>query len=309
MNYKVSTFKFSIENGKGEEEFLANLPTNIDFQQLCDEFCIDILSNTKKFSENGKNKSLTLREPHRINNNERYICGKFDAGSTGDPVDINDPETNETNYSVSPIELQARIHNFYFSIPKNKRFGFLILQRKSIHSIKKCIEDCFNSFLVRKGFVGESKLKFKLTPAPNFKLMNRMMEQGELKEVNLQRKIIGNNFTEIFEESGSSNFGSTTIQLKFEKNAVKEVFKQVLSTIYVKNYTGDDQIEIEGNLFDEVAFTFYLDKITKTFYVKDKAKIRSEIDISSMVDIQEFIGEIPMDQYIEISKRLILEIS
>ena len=54
MNYKVSTFKFSILNKNGEKYFLANLPGNIDFQELFEDFCQDILSETRKFNENGK---------------------------------------------------------------------------------------------------------------------------------------------------------------------------------------------------------------------------------------------------------------
>lgn len=308
MNYKVSTFKFFVSNRSGEKHFLANLPGNIDFQNLFEEFCEDIFSNIKNFNEKGKDKSLTLKEPHKINKEKRCVYGRFDAGTTGDPVDINDPETNQTNYSVSSDELQARILNFYAQIPKNKQEGFIILQRKSTHSIQKSFEDCFNNFLVRKGFEGESKIKFKLAPAPNFKLMGRMMNNGDLKEVNLHRNLIPNSFSELFEDSSNSNLGTTITQLKFNKGAIKDNIKQVLSSIYRKSYTGDEQVEIEGNFYDEVSFTFNLDKVTKTFYVNDKSKIRSEIDITSMIDDIDQ-GEIPLDKFIEISEKLISEIS
>lgn len=309
MNYKVSIFKFSVSNKNGEKHFLANLPGNIDFQDLFEEFCEDIFSNIKNFNEQGKDKSLTLKEPHKINDEKRCVFGRFDAGTTGDPVDINDPETNKTNYSVSSNELQARILNFYAQIPKNKQEGYIILQRKSTHSIKKSFEDCFNNFLVRKGFQGENRIKIKLSHAPNLKLMRRMMEAGELKEINLERNIIPNSFSELFEGGSDSNLGTITTQLKFNKTAIKDNFKQVLYSIYNKSYTGDEQVEIEGNFYDEVSFTFYLDKVTKTFYVKDKSKIRSEIDITSMVDNDSLRGEIPLEKFVEISIKLILEIS
>lgn len=309
MNYKVSTFKFSILNKRGEKHFLANLPGNIDFQNLFDEFCTDIFSNTKKFNENGRDKSLTLREPHKFDKEKRQIFGKFDAGTTGDPVNINDPETNETHYSVSPDELQARILNFYIQIPKNKQEGFIILQRKSTHSIQKSFEDCFNSFLVRKGFEGDNRIRIKLSHAPNSKLMKRMMDVGELKEINLERNVIPNSFSEFFEGASHSNFGTITTQLTFQKPAVKDNFKQVLYNIYDKSYTGDEQVEIEGNFYDEVSFTFYLDKVTKTFFVKDKTKTRSEIDITSLLDSESLRGEIPLDKFVEISIKLIIEIS
>ncbi|QDZ60896.1 hypothetical protein EVD19_10390 [Elizabethkingia meningoseptica] len=66
MNYKVSTYKFSIQNKYGENFPLGNLPGNIDFLNLFNEFCQDIIINTKKFNENGRNKSLTLREPQKL---------------------------------------------------------------------------------------------------------------------------------------------------------------------------------------------------------------------------------------------------
>lgn len=308
MNYKVSTFKFFVSNRNGEKHFLANLPGNLDFQDLFEEFCEDIFSNIKNFNEKGKDKSLTLKEPHKINKEKRAVFGRFDAGTTGDPVDINNPETNETNYSVTADELQARVLNFYAQFPKNKQEGYIVLQRKSTHSIQKSFEDCFNSFLVKKGFEGENKIKFKLTPAPNFKLMERMMSNGDLKEVNLHRNVIPTSFSEFFEDSAISNLGATIIQLKFNKGAIKDNIKQVLFNIYSKSYNGDEQVEIEGNFYDEVSFTFSLDKVTKTFYVNDKSKIRSEIDITSMVDdIDE--GEIPLDDFVKISEKLISEIS
>jgi hypothetical protein len=309
MNYKVSTFKFSILNKNGEKHFLANLPGNIDFQDLFDEFCQEIFSNPKKFNENGKDKSLTLREPHKFDKDNRQIFGKFDAGTTGDPVNINDPQTNETNYSVSSDELQSRILNFYIKVPKNRQEGFIILQRKSTHSIQKSLEDCFNQFLFRKGFVGENRINIKLSHAPNIGLMKRMMDEGELKEINLERNVIPNSFTGLFEGENDSNLGTTTTQLKFNKIAVKDNFKQVLYNIYNRSYTGDEQVEIDGHFYDEVSFTFYLDKVTKTFYVKDKSKIRSEIDITSMVDNESLRGEIPLEKFVEISIKLIIDIS
>jgi len=304
MNYKVSTFKFSILNKNGEKYFLANLPGNIDFQELFEDFCQDILSKTRKFNENGKDKSLTLREPHKVDKDQRCIFGKFDAGTTGDPVNINNPETNETNYSVNANEIQARILNFYIQIPKTKQDGFLVLQRKSTHSIKKSLEDNFNIFLIKKGF----DIKFKLNPAPNFKLLEKMMENGELKEINLEKKLVANSFTGLFEDSLISDLGSTITQIKFEKEAIKQPFKEKLKSLYIKNYKDFEQIEIEGNLFDEVSFTFHLNKVTKTFYIKDKSKIRSEIDITSMIE-NDYSGEIPLKQFVEISKKLISEIS
>lgn len=309
MNYKVSTFKFSILNKNGEKHFLTNLPGNIDFQDLFEEFCEDILANTRKFNENGKDKSLTLREPHKTDKSKRCIYGKFDAGTTGDPVNINNPETNKTNYSVSSDELQARILNFYVQIPNNKQEGFFVLQRKSTHSIKKSLEDSFNVFLVKKGFEGENNIKFKLYPAPNFKLMEKMMEKGELKEINLEKKLIPISFTELFKDTPISDLGSTIIQIKFEKGAIKMPFKEILKKLYINNYKDFEQIEIEGNLFDEVSFTYYLNKVTKTFYIKDKSKIRSEIDITSMIDDKDFKGEIPLKEFVEISQKLIAEIS
>jgi hypothetical protein len=308
MNYKVSTFKFFVSNRNGEKHFLANLPGNLDFQDLFEEFCKDIFSNTKRFNENGKDKSFTLRSPHKINKEKRCVFGRFGAGTTGDPVDINDPETNQTNYSVNSLELQDRVLNFYAQIPKNKQEGYIVLQRKSTHSIQKSLEDCFNSFLLKKGFEGENKIRFKLVSAPNFKLMEKMMNNGDLKEVNLHRNLIPTSFSELFEDSSNSSLGTTITQLKFNKGAVKANIKKVLSDIYRKSYTGDDQIEIDGNFYDEVTFTFYLDKVTKTFYVNDKSKIRSEIDITSMVDNIDQ-GEIPLDKFVEISEKLISEIS
>lgn len=308
MNYKVSTFKFFVSNKNGEKHFLASLPGNLDFQDLFEEFCKDIFLHTKRFNENGKDKSFTLRNPHKINKEKRCVFGRFGAGTTGDPVDINDPETNQTNYSVNSLELQDRVLNFYALIPKNKQEGYIVLQRKSTHSIQKSLEDCFNSFLLKKGFEGENKIRFKLASAPNFKLMEKMMNNGDLKEVNLYRNLIPTSFSELFEDSSSSSLGTTITQLKFNKGAVKANIKKVLSDIYRKSYTGDEQIEIDGNFYDEVTFTFYLDKVTKTFYVNDKSKIRSEIDITSMVDdIDE--GEIPLDKFVEISEKLISEIS
>jgi hypothetical protein len=139
--------------------------------------------------------------------------------------------------------------------------------------------------------------------------MKKMMEQGELKEINLEKKLIPSSFTELFEDTLISDLGSTIIQIKFEKRAIKEPFKEMLKKLYIKNYKDFEQIEIEGNLFHEVSFTYYLNKVTKTFYIKDKSKIRSEIDITSMIDDKNFKGEIPLKEFVEIYLKLIAEIS
>ncbi|QDZ60895.1 hypothetical protein EVD19_10385 [Elizabethkingia meningoseptica] len=222
-------------------------------------------------------------------------------------MNINNPETNETNYSVTSDELQARILNFYIQIPKGNDEGYLILQRKSTHSIKKGFEDCFNNFLIKKGFVGESKIKIKLFPAPNFKLMERMMEYGDLKEINLIKHSVATSFQDYFDGMGSLG-GVSIQQMKFDKKIAIASYKPVLYRLYRDKYKDNEQIEINGNMYDEVTFTLYLDKTTKTFYVKDKSKIRSEIDITSMVD-DNLYGEIPLNEFIGIAKKLIAEIS
>ncbi|EOR28630.1 hypothetical protein L100_15455 [Elizabethkingia meningoseptica ATCC 13253 = NBRC 12535] len=133
------------------------------------------------------------------------------------------------------------------------------------------------------------------------------MEYGDLKEINLIKHSVATSFQDYFDGMGSLG-GVSIQQMKFDKKIAIASYKPVLYRLYRDKYKDNEQIEINGNMYDEVTFTLYLDKTTKTFYVKDKSKIRSEIDITSMVD-DNLYGEIPLNEFIGIAKKLIAEIS
>lgn len=170
--------------------------------------------------------------------------------------------------------------------------------------MKNILENSFNDFLNMKGFLD---YKISLEYASDYNLLNRLIELGELKEI----KLITNNVLSSFQEQlegveGINNSGVFEQILKFNKTSRVENFKHPLLNLYRTNYKDYEQVQILNNLYDEVSFVIMLNGLSKTFYVKNKSKIRSDIDVTELIEFTD--GEPTVDSLLKTSWNLIQSI-
>lgn len=306
MKVKLITYRISITNKVNEKQILNYFNGQEDLLSIVNEFCSYIHENIRNYTDNiGNRRTFTLEGLQKVEDSSRIIHGKFDFAYTGDKLKIKESDTNQLIYNVREKDLQSRSFFFFAHIPKNKKNAYLVIQKKANHGVKNVLEHSFNEFLRMKGFVD---YHVTLESAPDASMINRMMEYGDLKEIKLAKNSIYSTFDEQFQNAETMvNNGVSEIVTKFNKNSRTENYKSDLLRLYQTDFMDYQQVNICNNLFDEVSFVMSLNGLNKTFYVKDKTKIRSDIDVTEHLIFEN--GEPTVESLIDVSIKLIQNLS
>jgi hypothetical protein len=305
MKVKLITYRISLTNKVNEKQTLSHFNGQEDLLNTINEFCNYIHKNIKSYTDNvGNRRTFTIDGLQKIEDSKRVIHGFFDSALTGDKMKIKDNDTNSLIYDVKNRDLQSRNFFFFIYVPKNSKYAFLVVQKKSNHGVKNVLENSFNDFLNLKGFIDFRAI---LEYAPDYNLLNRLIEFGELKEVKLITNKIFSSFDEQFENiEGVENSGTFEETFKFNKTSRSEKFKRQLFNLYKTTFKDYEQINVSNKFYDEVSFLITLNGLSKTFYVKNKAKIRSDADVTDHLDFID--GEPTKNSLLNVSWKLIMTV-
>jgi len=289
MKYIYISYRIALTNKKKEEQILSNFNSGLDFLSLTKEFLDYTHKKVRSYNDSrGNQRTFTLASKAKVNLIERVIHGDFDSAFTGDgSLNIKENETNRLKYDVSKLDLQSRHFLFLFYIPKGSKYAYLILQKKNNYAVKTVLLNAFNEFLNMKGFLDYS---VSITPSSNFKNLIESLELGEIKGVK---------FTTI--SSGALNLVKTDRPLNsFFKNEVSKtevkplknedisLQRSILLSLFSNKYEFDDLIFIPGYAqgLNEISFLVNYEGISKTYYIKNKSKIKSNINVSNKLSFE-----------------------
>jgi hypothetical protein len=294
----LSIHRFTLLNKAKEQQVLSFYNEEEDLLDTMNDFCSHIYKNIREYTDNqGKYRTFTLSVKQNQNADNRTISGFFDSAYTGEKGKIKDRQTNKLKYDISKKDLFSKDFFFLIHVPKNSKFGFLIVQRKENHGIKSVFENAFNSFMRAKG-VSNYFLELKQAPARYF-IIN-YLNNGNLKEFRL------------IENEKKSNDIIDGIDLGREERIFKfnssfndsQNLKEVLIKLFDTYFSPDEKIPfLNKGEFDEIVFVLGHLGSSKTFYVRNQDKIRSNVDVTSLVKYED--GEPTVDSLIKISLELI----
>ena len=294
----LSVYRLSLENKTKETQVLSRFNGESDFFQIVNEFCNYTFQKIHNYIDNsGRQRSFSLARPPMVNVEERYIVGVFEPGFTGERFKIKDGITNSLKFNVQKRDLQSRELFTLIYVPKNSNYAYLCIQKRENFSIKTVIESTLNLFLNESGYLD---FRLNIENAPDYNYLKRMIYQGDLKEIRLINEK-GLVFDEDLYMDALRNVRVDRDEhvLKIGKSSSPTIIKNELARVFYKNYLESEKIYFLGNNqgYDEVSFVLSLDNITKTFYVKDKSRIRSNMDITKLVETEN--GEIIMNSVVE----------
>lgn len=280
-----NTYRISLANKAKEEQTLSLFNNETDLINVINEFLNHILENIFSYSDNqGKKRTFTLASLPTVSQENRTISGYFDSAFSGERLKIKEEITNELNYSVNKRELQSRDFFYLIYIPKNSKYGYVVIQKKTNHGVKTVFLNQLNQFLKKKGYMD---YHIDLSPASSYNYLMRMFREGELREIKLIKNEIGNSSTEQLGNTLTTLYsGKSEKVIKLDKNQNTEFLKQTLSSLFHENIDLDSKVNISGiqEEFDEVSFRILLNGATKTFYVKNRHKIRSNVDVTNEIE-------------------------
>jgi hypothetical protein len=274
----LNIYRFELLNKVKEQQVLSFYNEEEDFLNTMDDFLSSLLKNVRNYMDTqGKYRTFTLGSLQKKDEGKRIKSGYFDSAYTGEKAKIKDRRTNDIKFSLDQKDLFSKDFFFLIYVPKGFKYGFLIVQRKENHGVKTIFESAFNTFMRDKGVSNYSLL---LKQAPPRYFIQNFLEKGRLKEF----KLVENDFHEEFSEK-KFDFGREERIFKVNKSRESHILKEVLLELYNSFDEEAEKIHfLDKGKFDEISFVLEYKGTTKTFYIRNKEKIRSNIDVSNQVD-------------------------
>lgn len=288
MKINFTIYRFSLLNKAKEQQVLSFYNEEEDLLETMNDFCAYLHKNIKGYIDNqGKYRTFTLSTKQSKNIERRIISGFFDSAYTGERGKVKYGKSNKLKCDIQKKDLISKDFFYLIHVPEKSKYGFLIVQKKENHGVKSIFENEFNSFMRMKGV---SNYFLELRQAPPRYFLKNFLQNGKLKEY----KLISNN-----------ELGREENIFKLNKNEiVKTQIKEILINLFNSNLSIDDKIAFSyKGEYDEISFVLELNGSTKTFYVKNKEKIRSNIDVTDLVEFE--MGEPTIQSLIEISLGII----
>ena len=288
MKINFTIYRFSLLNKAKEQQVLSFYNEEEDLLETMNDFCAYLHKNIKGYIDNqGKYRTFTLSNKQSKNIERRIISGYFDSAYTGERGKVKYGKSNKLKCDIQKKDLISKDFFYLIHVPEKSKYGFLIVQKKENHGVKSIFENEFNSFMRMKGV---SNYFLELRQAPPRYFLKNFLQNGKLKEY----KLISNN-----------ELGREENIFKLNKNEiVKTKIKEILINLFNSNLSIDDKIAFSyKGEYDEISFVLELNGSTKTFYIKNKEKIRSNIDVTDLVEFE--MGEPTIQSLIEISLGII----
>jgi hypothetical protein len=285
----LSVYRFSLLNKVKEQQVLSFYNEEEDLLDTMDDFCGYIHNNIRDYIDNqGKYRTFTLSDRQKKDIEKRIISGHFDSAYTGENGKVKDRNTNSLKYNINEKDLFSKDFFYLIYVPKNSKLGFLIVQKKENHGVKSIFENAFNSFMRMKGI---ANFILEIRQAPPRYFIQNYLEFGKLKEF----RLIENDLA----------LGREERIFKLDKNISEaQNLKKTLIDLFMTISESDDKITfLNKGDYDEITFVLGINGSSKTFYIKNQEKIRSNIDVSNLVEYIE--GEPTFESLIRISLDII----
>jgi hypothetical protein len=285
----LSIYRFKLLNKAKQQQVLSFYNEEEDLLDTMDDFCSYIHKNIRDYIDNqGKYRTFTLSNRQKKDSNKRIISGHFDSAYTGEKGKVKDRNTNGLKYNINEKDLFSKDFFYLIHVPKNSKFGFLIVQKKENHGVKSIFENAFNNFMRLKGI---SNYVLELRQAPPRYFIQNYLEFGKLKEF----RLIEND----------SKLGREERIFKLDRNlSERQNLKKTLTDLFNSMSQSKDKISfLNKGEYDEIVFVLEMNGSSKTFYIKNQDKIRSNVNVSNLVDYED--GEPTIESLTKVSLELI----
>ncbi len=283
----LSTYKIRIKNRRLDGHAMMGLFNGKDdILPLINSFLLDIYTNPVQVgNEEEKNTflNLTLKEPPTLLESERIIYGYFDAGISGQEINVKHRYTKKQVFNGDRDNHGLYRHIFfYIKLPFKSDSGYLILQRRSRFGIKSAFTHLLKKWIRQKGY---QDTFININSVLSGSLFDRMLQNGNLKKINFIVNYIPNDVTDYYANNENPNLvgGSmtTTIQAKHGLPSGWVNFAR-------KQYWREDRktlVEFEGEEkeYEEIQFEIESNGRTKTFYANKKDRTVPDLDVTADV--------------------------
>lgn len=298
----LNIYRFELLNKAKEQQVLSFYNEQEDLLDTMDDFCGYIHRNIKNYTDiQGKHRTFSLANIQEKDSDKRIITGYIDSAYTGEKGKVKYGNSNQIKCDIEKCDLNSKDFFYLIHVPKKSKFGFLIFQKKENHGVKQVFENTFNGFMKSKGV---SNYYLELKQAPPRYFIRNFLEHGKLKEFRLIDGSFGDDA-----DSKSISFGKEERIFKQKGNSSDgKGLKEILVTLFNSFASSSERIPfLDKGEFDEIVFVLGINGSSKTFYIRNQEKIRSNVDVSSLIEYND--GEPTFESLIKISLEIIKQAS
>lgn len=284
----LSTYILKVIDNEKNEQILSHFNGTDDFLQIFENYLNDLLTNIRNESDLGNTTTLhlTLEAPPLVDTAQRRIYGYFSSGVSGDEYQIRDLETQDSLLNVERDHAAFRNLFFYCQMPIGARTGALILQRKSKYGIKTIFQRTIRRYLSEQGY---QAYKIQVNNLLHGRVYRRMIEDGNLKRVDLIKRRIPSTIEEYYDNNEQVDQISGTLKTTMISSgpSLPLAYRNLVDRLF--RNPNFERIEIEGveDEFDEIEFELELNGKKKTFYVANKNRIQPDVDVTNQLRYDE----------------------
>ena len=282
-------FRVALLNKANEEQILSSFNGETDFLKICNQYYNALQKQKIDYYDNkGNKRAFSITSDIEFNENNRNVISFLDSAYSGESLEIRS-KSNNLNYIVNKEELQSRRVFSCVHIPKGSKFGYIVFENKSNHGVKVIFERQLQNFLNESGF---QDFRIELTAGLNFNYLSNMIDKGKLKKVRLiNYGLLQDVQLNLFDNLDLYSDDQDVRELKFKAKTENKVIKSELARLFFSDLNKKEKISFFNQyLVDEIAFEICHDGSSKTLYIKDHSKMRSNIDVSKRL---EFEGGLP----------------
>ncbi|WP_034060921.1 hypothetical protein [Lacinutrix jangbogonensis] len=282
--YNFTIYKVAILNKAKEEQMLNLFNGENDLLEICNQYYNSLRENNEEYIDNQGNKRVfSISSKIDFLRTERTLITHFDSAYTGDEPEIRNGDTNALIHKVSNTELITRKLFSLCYIPKNSKYGFVVFENKVKHGVKVLFERQLQTFLKTSGY---EDYRVLLSPALNYNYLSNMIEIGKLKKVRLIKyHLLHDVQMSLWDNINLFSDDQDVREWKFKNKTNNDLFKKELKNLFFLKVKRNEKIlfmnKFEG---DEISFEINNNGSSKTFYIKDRASMRSNIDVSKRLD-------------------------
>ncbi|PIB32963.1 hypothetical protein BFP78_01485 [Gaetbulibacter sp. 5U11] len=287
--YTYTIYRVALLNKAKEEQVLSRFNGETDFLKICNQYYYALQKQKIDYYDNrGNKRAFSITSDIEFNENNRIVVSYLDSAYSGESLEIRS-QLNNLNYVVKEEELQSRRVFSYIHIPKSSKSGYLVFESKANHGVKQVFERQLQKFLNESGY---QDFRVKITPGLNFNYLSNMIDKGKLKKVRLiNYGLLQDVQLNLFDNLDLYSDDEDVRELMFKTKTENKKIKYELGRLFFSNLNKDEKISFfKQYLVDEIAFEICHNGSSKTLYIKDKSKMRSNIDVSRRL---EFEGGLP----------------
>lgn len=301
----LSTYTIRVYDDTSTVCQLDNFDGSTDFYDFLKKFVLEVYQNVKKGATDKDNATLhlTFDELPIHDDTTRTIYGFLSSGVGGDEFTVREQGTNISKYKSDPnSDVTFRDLFLYIQIPRDKDYGYVIIQKKRELGAKNLLNTAITAYLNE-----QERLRYKsqIYNALDGRVYQKMISEGNLKKINFIKRSLPSTMEELYDstsENTSKGVLTTTLQAH---GGLSEYWKSFVDGIYNK-IKKNDKIELDGvgEKIDEMEFQLEYNGKIKTFHVRNTQRTLPDIDVTTDLTHDEN-GKPTVDSLLDVSNNLV----